>query len=149
MHTPIRANFFAVQAADQLLAGIGNKGRRELFKLKKPISLEPGTFLVHSGEKPDRIYIHRSGIIQTIPVNSPDKWSEAKEPDSEGVFGLAETLSGAGFDFSVLSVTRSEFDAIDKEDLFEFLRHRPELILKLNAAFSALYRNAVRKIREQ
>ena len=149
MHSLDRANFFAVQAADQLLAGIGNQGRRELLKIKKPISLEPGTFLVHSGEKPDRIYIHRSGVIQTIPLSSSDTCPEAEEAYMEGVYGLAETLSGAGFNFSVRSVTRSEFDVIDRDDLFNFLRHRPELIQKLNSALSTLYRHAVRRISEQ
>lgn len=149
MHSTDRANFFAVQAADTLLAGIGDRGRRELFKIKKPMSLEPGTFLVHSGEKPDRIYIHRTGVVQTIPVSGSDDCPEAEEVDMEGVYGLAETLSGAGFNFSVRSVTRSEFDVINRDDLFNFLRHQPELIHKLNAALSTLYRQAVRRISEQ
>ena len=148
MHSPEKTNFFSAQAADQLLAGIGIKGRRELRKLKKPISLEPGAFLVHFGEKPGCIYIHRDGVIQTITQDRNDDRQDAGEKVRERVYGLAEALSGATFDFSVRSITHAEFDMIEREDLFNFLKHRPELIQQLNIAFSDLYRRAISRIKE-
>lgn len=147
MHSSENTNFFAAQAADQLLAGISTKGRRELMRLKKPILLEPGAFLVHSGEKPGRIFVHRHGVIQTISPRQTDNPQDSVEKDEERVYGLAEALSGAMFDFSVRSVTHSEFDVIEKEDLFNFLRHQPELIQQLNIAFSSLYREAICRIK--
>ena len=144
-----KKELFPVQAADQLLAGVSTKDRRKLLLLKKRISLNPGSFLVRAGEMPNGIFIHRRGVVQTIPSRRMENFLEAEEAETESVYGLAETLSGSGFDFSIRSVTSAEFDMIDRDDFFDFIRHRPDLIQRINIAFSAMYRNAVRRLTEE
>ncbi len=138
---------FVVHSAHQLLAGTALVDRRELLILKKRVSIEPGRFLIQAGEDPSGVYIHRSGIIETIPVQRTDDLRE--ETDIECVYGLMETLAGADFDFSIKSVTQADFDMISRDDLLDFLRHRPKLVQRLNLALSTQYRIAVRRITEQ
>ncbi len=134
---------------DQLLAGFLPGDRRALLRLKKRISLKPGNFLFKAGEQPGRIFVHRRGVIQTIPTWGSKECVDRHAAGSEIVYGLAETLSGKGFDFSIKSISSTEFDVIDKDDFFDFMRHRPELIQKLSAGLSTLYGRALRKLRKQ
>lgn len=134
---------------DQLLAGLLPGDRRALRSLKKRISLQPGSFLVKVGDRPGKIFVHRSGVIQTLPTWGSEECFDRHPAETESVYGLSETLSGKGFNFSIKSVSSTEFDVIEKDDFLEFIRHRPELIQKLSAGLSALYGKALSKLRKQ
>ncbi len=135
--------------SDQLLAAFLPGDRRALWTLKKRVSLQPGNFLFKAGDQPGKIFVHRRGVIQTIPTWGSQKCVDRHAAGIEVVYGLTETLSGKGFDFSIKSISSTEFDVIDKDDFFDFMRHRPELIQKLSAGLSALYGKALRKLRKQ
>ncbi len=112
------------------------------------LAVEPGTFLFQIGDRPDGIYIHKSGVARTFPLTLTR--DRGRHPTGvEYVYGLAETLSAMNFGFSLRSITRSEFDFIDGETFIEFISQRPELIHRVNAAFSRIYRSMIRAITKQ
>ncbi len=139
---------FICHAAADLIGGLDPQDRRELKMLKKRLNLKPGNFLVKTGEMTDRIFVHRSGMIQTIPLIGFDRYIDRRDGESEFVYGMTEALSGKGFEFSIKSISNAEFDVIEKSDLIEFIRHRPELIHQLSVCLSALYERALEKLRD-
>ena len=134
--------------AEQLLAGLRPGDRRELSLLKRRISFKPGDYIVKAGEKPDMIFVHRCGAFRTIEPRGSVGCIH-QEPESDLVYGLFETLSGSGFDFSIRSISMVEFDVIEKDDLLNFMRARPDLVRRLTADLSSLYEQALRKLRNQ
>lgn len=134
---------------DRLLEGIGPGDKRHLWKLKKPVSLEPDKYLVRSGDRPDKIFVHRRGGIETIPSWRVTNAEGSRSAQMESVYGLTEAFSSMGFDYSIKSVTAAEFDVIEKKDLFDFICQRPELIQKLLTHFGTQYSRALNVLKAQ
>jgi CRP-like cAMP-binding protein len=145
--TGTEQNFYCdTLSADELFSGLTAPGRRSLDSITDQTSIPSGRMAFSSGERPARLYIHRSGSAAVFQ-SGPTSAGFACPVRPGRIYGLIEALSNNAFTFGVRTITDSDFDVIETDDFLRLIRQDPDLSFKLAEMLSRLYQDAVRRIK--
>ena len=132
---------------NELFSGLDRCQCKSVASIGEHLTVPPSTTLFASGDRPGKIFLHRSGCVLLFWSNGMKRVADASQVDQDRIYGLIEALSGDSFDMTVQTVTKSEFDVMGADDLFNFVRKEPDLCFKLTESLSSLCRTALQNIK--
>jgi len=128
---------------NELLNEMSQSDAEQLAAIAKRRAYPAGTYIFHSGETPQVIFIHRRGDVALVTNTGAAEANFAYDVPGQCVYGLAEVLAGSNYESDLRTTAPSEFNIIDRADLINFLRRSPEVCLGLARLFSRRYQEAV------
>lgn len=141
-------NFFPDSiSADELFSGLTPRQQKELALIMVRVQFLPKTLVFASGEMPLRIYVHRSGRAILFHDKSLKNVISACPVESDRIYGIVEALLENPFENSIKTLSRCEFDGINRDDFLRFMSDRPLFCFRLVEMLSRLYQGAFQKIR--
>ena len=134
-------------SADELFSGLTPRQKKELASLTVRKQLLPKTSVFASGEMPLRIYVHHSGRAILFDDNGLKNVIDARPVESDWIYGIVEALLEKPLEISIETLSRCEFDVIDRDDFLRFIRDQPLLCFRLVERLCRMYQGALQEIR--
>jgi len=128
---------------NELLNEMTQSDAEQLAAITKRRTYPAGTYIFHSGETPQAIFIHRRGDVAIVTDTGAAEADFAYDVPGQCVYGLGEMLADSKYRSGLRTTAPSEFNIIDRADLISFLRRSPEACLGLARLFSRRYHEAV------
>ena len=143
-----REHFFRdLISVDDLLSDLTPRLQKDLAIIEKPLSVSSNKVLFAMGSEPLCIYVHRTGRVALFQDDDLKDIALACPVGPKCIYGLVEALSGTAYGATMKTITVSEFDMIDREELLRFIRNQPALCFRLAEILSRLYRQALNSIK--
>ena len=143
-----REHFFRdLISVDELLSGLDPRLRKGLTLIEKPLRVLPDKIVFTSTEAPFYIYVHRRGRVALFQDDDIKDIVYACPVGPSCIYGLVEALSGNVYGMSMKTLTNSEFDVIDRDELLRFIQNNPALCFRLAEILSRLYQHALHTIK--
>ncbi len=142
-----REHFFRdLISVDDLLSGLDPRLRKDLTLIEKHLRVSPDKMVFADGDPPLQIYVHRSGRVALFQDDGIKDIVYACPVGPNCFYGLVEALSGSAYGIGMKTLTDSEFDVIDRGELFNFIQNQPALCFRLAEILSRLYQHALQTI---
>lgn len=116
--------------ADHLFQGLPKGALEEFTKLRRRKLLKEGIPIVTNGTTSVNVCILTSGsAIFCVPTKKGRKILREISPNE--LMGITEAISGATFEYDVITTSPTFVDVIKKADFIDFLNTHPEFCFKL------------------
>lgn len=117
-------------SADHLLQGLPKASLEAFSKLRRRKLLKEGVPIVSAGTTSINVCILCSGsAIFCVPTKKGRKILREMSPNE--LMGVTEAISGATFEYEVITTAPTFVDVIKKADFIEFLNTNPEFCFRL------------------
>lgn len=117
-------------SADHLLQGLPKAALEKFSKLRRRKLLKEGTSIVSAGTTSKNICILCSGsAIFCVPSQAGRKILREMAPNE--LMGVTEAISGATFEYDVITTSPTFLDVIKKADFLDFMNKTPEFCFRL------------------
>ena len=128
---------------DDLLSGLDHFDRGKLESIEDRITMLPGKIVFASGDPVLNIYVHLSGRATLVQDSGANATVYSCPVGPHQIYGLIEALSESGFQMGMKTMTKSEFDVIDRGDFLDLIRSQPDVCFRLAEIVSTLYQHGV------
>ena len=134
-------------SVDDLLRDLEPCLRNDLTLIGKHLRVLPDKVVFAVGGEPRNIYLHLSGQVALFQDDDISKVVHVRPVGPNCIYGLVEALSGNAYGVSMKTLTASEFDVIERDELLSFIQNHPALCFRLAEILSRLYQNALETIK--
>jgi CRP-like cAMP-binding protein len=121
--------------------------RQRIALMSKHWNITRGITLFSEGDKPVRIFIHRSGRVRLRWSNGYSRSITARIAGPHYIFGLIETLSNSRHLMTMQAMGNSTLEVIESAALLDLVREDQVLCFRLAEVLSQLCISATRAIR--
>jgi uncharacterized membrane protein len=132
-----------------LFASLDDDERKVLANAASARTLAPGTILFRTGEPGDELYVVRSGAVELYDHDTTGQKIVLHTAAPGEYFGELSLLDGGPRTAAAMAIEETEVIAVDREDLLQLFRNRPDAALNILSKVGSIARRSGALLRQQ
>ena len=132
---------------ERLFGGLSPRLRREVDAIASPGSAAKGTILFVEGDKPEGVFVLRSGCVKLSAGSVDGKSLVIRRAEPGEVVGLPAAISGKPYELTAEAMETIEYGFIVREAFLSFLRQHGEAALRMAEILSDTYEATLHQVR--